>query len=443
MGKGLIDFITRIYDVAVVGAGPAGSTAARILAARGLKVLLIDAKKLPRDKPCAGVVSAKTLSVLEQEGLGVPQDLVEAEIYGLRAFGPNMEPVCMEPACEAGISLPGRPRLGITVRRRAFDWFLTEAARNAGARLIDACRLVGVGPSAARDTYGGLPALWLDTSKGRFEARVIVGADGVSGATARLAGIRLRFRWWELARTWSMDIPVNLAANRAIPVTNVAEIYFPPIPFGSGWLFPHGDHVNVGIGYAAFTRRIFIDSDGPSSQSEPHPAFSAFLNNLARVKGWEIQTISATKPGGPKEYLVPAGGFRRPIACGQVLLIGDAAGLVDPFTGEGMFNAVRSAKIAAETITDFLCGDFTGYRPAGRGGRAPAWHPIAYEYTRRCYGALLPELRRSLILTAVFFNKGGLFSRLLRRDPRRAAWLARVMHSEGAYRRALTELLLR
>ncbi|NPV53057.1 MAG: NAD(P)/FAD-dependent oxidoreductase [Firmicutes bacterium] len=473
----------RTYDVIIVGAGPAGSTAARLLAAHGLAVLLIDAKKLPRDKPCAGVVSAKTLSLLEQEGLGVPQDLVEAEIYGLKAFGPHMEPVYAEPAYEvSGISLPGRPRLGITVRRRAFDWFLTEPARNAGARLIDDCRLLGL--SGVGETSQGpsaLPALSLDTSKGEFEARVVIGADGVFSATARLAGIRPRFRWWELARTCSMDISVAHIANcRNRPaedtgvridggsMRNAGEICFPPVLFGSGWLFPHGDHVNVGIGCAAFafTRRMSIKTlwstapaiptlpsppslplasfpgeppsqNEPLSQSKPHQAFLAFLDSLARAKGWEIRTISPAKQGGPKEYLVPAGGFRRPIARGQVLLVGDAAGLVDPFTGEGIFNAMRSANIAAETIAGFLGRDHDDYGDYDNG--VPG-HPLAREYTRRCYGALLPELRRSLLLTAIFFNKGGLFFRLLRRDPRRVAWLAEIMHSEGAYGRILSEL---
>ncbi|HET8626673.1 MAG TPA: geranylgeranyl reductase family protein, partial [Thermomicrobiales bacterium] len=304
------------YDVIVVGAGPAGSTAARECAARGLAVLLLDRAEFPRDKPCGGGVTVRAAGLL-------PFDLApvtERVVRGVR--------VSLRRSRSFTRRWPGP--LTYLTQRRCLDAFLVERAVAAGATLREGAvvREVERGPGRVLVRAGGEA----------YEGRALVAADGANGRTARLAGLavpRLVVVGLEgnvtppgpFPREWDDVLGLDLGGN----------------PGGYGWIFPKGDHLNVGVG--------------------AWPAFGATLrarlDRLARFYGFDTGAI-----WGLRGHHLPIRQPGAPLADGNVALVGDAAGLLDPFSGEGIYAAIWSGRAAARHLTAYLAGaapDLGGY----------------------------------------------------------------------------------
>jgi geranylgeranyl reductase family protein len=283
------------FDALVVGAGPAGSLAAFHLARGGAQVLLVDKARFPRDKPCGGGVT------------------VRAE----RLLPFSIEPVVEERVDVFDLGLGYRRRFTRTTRetlikltqRRRLDAFLVERAQEAGAVFRD-----GETPDDV-------------------QARVVIGADGANGTVGRAEGLRGHLR------------TVALEGNARIdpaPFSGRACIEFGVVPGGYGWVFPKGDHVNVGVG-------------GWLAEG---PRLRAHLARLCREHG--IPEDALTDVRG---HHLP---LRRPDAAagaGRTAVVGDAAGLVDPVSGDGIYEAALSAGLAAQNALDILAGRAADFRP--------------------------------------------------------------------------------
>jgi geranylgeranyl reductase family protein len=308
----------QAYDSIVVGAGPAGSTTAYRLAERGARVLLVDRARFPRDKPCGGGVTLRAARLLPFGLEPVVEDVVRTVELRLR-YGRTF------------VRGGDEPLVYMTQRYR-LDHYLVEQAVAAGAEFRDGSRVSGVDEDADGVTVA--------VDGERFRAETLVGADGVNGIVARalcLGGNRA------VGVALEGNAPYGAVERGRYRSRMVLE--FGLLPGGYGWVFPKGDHVNFGIGG--------WETEGPRLRGA--------LERLCTVHGARAERLESLR------------GFRLPLrapdstlARGRALVVGDAAGLIDPVSGDGMFEGFLSGRYAAETIGDFLAGRATsldGYGP--------------------------------------------------------------------------------
>jgi len=295
------------FDAIVVGAGPAGSTAAHRLASAGWRVMLLDKARFPRDKPCGGGLTFRAVRQLPVSPDPVVEHVVDRMGFRLR-YGARFE-------------RRGRAPLILMTQRRRLDHYLVEQAVAAGADFRDGVKVADVwaGENGVGATVDGAPV----------EAEVLVGADGVNGTTRKALDLGGEY---VLGVAFEGNVPKDLVGGR---FDGIAEFELGTIPGGYGWVFPKGDHVNVGVGG--------WESQGPTLRDH--------LAVLCRAYGIPEDSVGELR--GHRLPLRRAGSVA---ARGRALLVGDAAGVVDPLTGDGMFEAFASSRLAAETIEDFLAG---------------------------------------------------------------------------------------
>jgi geranylgeranyl reductase family protein len=296
------------FDAVVVGAGPAGSATAIRLARGGARVLLADRAHFPRDKPCGGGLTGRAARELPVDVTPVVEDVVRTFEVRL-GYRKRFERRSDEP-------------LVLMTQRRRLDAFLAEQAAAAGAVFRDGITVQGltVGPDGAELRVGGSPV----------QARVLVGADGVNGRIARAAGLG-----------GGILYGIALEGNGPLRDTQPgrATVELGVVPGGYGWVFPKEGHANYGVGGWA--------AEGPRLREH--------LRRLCAEHGVDAGALSDLH------------GRRLPVrrttevARGPVLLVGDAAGLVDPLSGDGIYEALVSARLAAEAI---LAGEVGAYGPA-------------------------------------------------------------------------------
>jgi geranylgeranyl reductase family protein len=304
------------YDSIVVGAGPAGSTCAYRLASAGASVLLVDRARFPRDKPCGGGVTGRAERLLPFSIDPVVEDTVTSVRMRLR-YGPW---------AERGDGAP----LVLMTQRIRLDAYLVERAIAAGADLRDGVKVTAVaaGPDGTEVVAGGE----------RLLAATVIGADGVNGMCARALGLG-----------GNQAIGVALEGN--VPYDRLGDGYrgcavleLGLVPGGYGWVFPKGDHANIGLGG--------WEREGPRLRQG--------LRALCAAHG-----VAADDLEGLRGYRLPLRSPRSTLARGRAAVVGDAAGLVDPVSGDGMFEAFLSARLASETVLDLLAGRVEGLEPYG------------------------------------------------------------------------------
>jgi geranylgeranyl reductase family protein len=298
--------LKQSHDVIVVGAGPAGATLAYELAKRGIVVLVLEKEKLPRYKCCAGGVTSKTAKLL---GFDI-SEMAEDVIYEV-SFTFNL----------------GSPYLGqhsqpliYTVMRDVFDYFLVKRAQQLGAVLMDGQKVTQVQVSAD----------WVEisTADNIFRSRLVVGADGAYSVVARKLGMGR-----------SMEYIAGIGSELVVPEEELAkwksrvQIDLGCIPGGYAWVFPKRNHLSVGVGCLA------------SKARDLHAHHQKFLNSLS-MGSYTIARSSS--------HLIPTCTKGRLVWQDKALLLGDAAGLTDPLTGEGIYNAIQSAQLAAPVIENSL-----------------------------------------------------------------------------------------
>jgi geranylgeranyl reductase family protein len=286
------------FDVLVVGAGPAGSATATHLARGGARVLLVDKARFPRDKPCGGGLTGRALRHVPCPVEPVVEHVVDRFVLRVR-YGRRF-----------ARSSP-RALIEMTQRRR-LDQHLVEQAVLAGADFRDGARV-------ALD--GDLRAV-VDGS--RIESSFLVGADGANGVVARAAGLDDG-----IAHGVALEANVPWGALPPAPYAGSAWIEVGVVPGGYGWVFPKADHANLGVGGWL--------GEGPRLRSH--------LEQLARAHGVDPSALRDVKG-----HRLPMRRVGTAPSAGRVLLVGDAAGLVDPLSGDGLYEAFVSARLAAEAI---------------------------------------------------------------------------------------------
>ncbi|AZQ70512.1 geranylgeranyl reductase family protein [Streptomyces luteoverticillatus] len=295
-----------VWDVVVVGAGPAGASAARAAAVEGRRVLLLEKAELPRYKTCGGGIIGPSRDALPP-GFELPlRDRVHAVTFSLNGRMTRTR-------------RSKRMLFGL-INRPEFDAALVESAKAAGAEVrtgVTVSRVEQHGPAVPdRRTV----ALVLGDGS-TVLARAVVGADGSAGRIGAHVGVKLE------------QVDLGLEAEIPVPAT-VAEdwagrvlIDWGPIPGSYGWVFPKGDTLTVGVisarGEGAATKRYLED----------------FIARLG---------LAGFEPSISSGHLTRCRADDSPLSRGRVLVCGDAAGLLEPWTREGISFALRSGRLAGE-----------------------------------------------------------------------------------------------
>lgn len=325
-------------DVLVVGAGPGGSTAAYHLARHGLNVLQVEKAAFPREKVCGDGLTPRAVVQLQRLGIDVDDPRFERH-GGLRIHSRKVTLELPWPELE------DFPNFGLMMTRSGFDELLARHAEKAGARLME--RTEAIAPVREGGWITGARIRLEDGSGATVRARFVIAADGASSRFGSQAGVRR-----------DPSKPLGVAARRYHRITHHPgpwlEIWMDlwekdSILPGYGWLFPLADgSVNLGAGLL----NTFRDFKGVSAQR----VFDAFWQMLPA--DWDVNEGSAR--GRVLSGPLPMGFSRSPPARPGMLLVGDAAGMVNPFNGEGIAYAMEAGELAAELVHEALVND----RPA-------------------------------------------------------------------------------
>ena len=309
------------YDVIIVGAGPAGSTAARYLMKYRphTRVLLLDkATQLPRPKPCGGYVGADVLEHFPYLK-GNEGHFVESESYEGVLHSPDLR-----------YQVSGRTRM-LGVFRPTFDAYLVGLAQQAGAQVGTRSRVVDVKPSDQE------VVVELEDRR-KISAKVVVGADGAASVVARRTGLHQGWQPQEVCRTIVKEFSVtpeyildHYGPDRPIHLF----LQFNQIP-GYAWVFPKAHTINVGLGcFASFSIQL-----------------ADYFRLLIRILKQKSMLPESADLSGVEAGICPTMGPLATTQKDRILLIGDAAGFVSPSTGAGIVPGMQSGKLAAQTLAE-------------------------------------------------------------------------------------------
>ncbi len=296
----------------MIGAGPAGSTAARRAAQLGLSTLLLEKERMPRNKLCGGGVTPKVLKLLD---FNLPDEIIES--------APTSARIHVGPHCFNFHS--SKPLVYMTSREK-FDTHLARKAAEAGAEVKDGA------PVQNLARHSG--SIEVQTNQGGFESLTVIGCDGIGGPTARVSGLYPRWEPREVAYAIESEVRVGTnAVQEFMGSDRYFDVYFGVSPAGYGWIFPKDDHLTVGVGC-----RLNKLRDGQE-------LFKSFVESVNELEGHEIPN--------PRAHLIPLGGAAHvPKVGDRVLLAGDSAGFAEALLGEGISFAIQGGKIAAETVAE-------------------------------------------------------------------------------------------
>lgn len=317
------------YDVIVVGGGPAGSVCARLLGDKGARVLLVDKEAFPREKVCGDAISGKAVKVLQSMGLHSKLELKpHAKVRGAIFSSPN--------AAQFTVRIPrtSEDKYSYCVRREIFDNVLFEHATKVCA-FREKVQVTGLRTDG---TFRYVKLADLSTKESKeVSCYVVVGADGATSAIAKSMGAN------ELPAEHGC-VAVRGYYENVNGLSDNIEIHFVDelVP-GYFWIFPlENGMANVGVGMVL------------SEMQKKHVILPEVLEKILSSPRFAPRFADAKRKGNVMGWTLPFGSFPRPIAYDGVVLVGDAAALIDPFTGEGIGNAMISAQLASETITSAL-----------------------------------------------------------------------------------------
>jgi len=310
------------YDIVVVGAGPAGSVAAYECAKRGFKTILLEKAITPREKACGGAVMYRGIRILN--GI-IPRELIEQKIYGLR-FGFHNG---------TSSEFISNKLIGITVFRDKFDDFLSKRAVEAGVEFSEGARVIHTSVSDACAT--------IQLQDGReLKSDFLIGADGVNSIVSRSLKLRpIRKDLTRIGLGMEADFYVGRAGVMKATKGNPSILEILPIKnqIAYGWIFPKREHLAIGIaGSGVHMRALRHD-------------FDRFYQNLEKRLGVELKLEKR------RTCFLGGEGLRGTNVTNRAILVGDAAGFVDPMMGEGIAYAMQSSIIAVDVIDQAMAED--------------------------------------------------------------------------------------
>ena len=382
----------RPPDVLVVGAGPAGATAARTLAVAGARVRLLDRARFPRNKPCGGAISMRVLGRFPYLAPALGR-IPTHRLSKLHLESPGGHSILVQSPSPAALM----------IRRIDFDALLVQLAVEAGVELVEGAEI-----TQARTTDGGVE---LKTRAGDvFTAPHVIAADGVYSVVARRLGINPGWRRTSVALDMMEETPNDVLASVDPETLWVAYGYGGSE--GYSYVFPKRDHVNVGIGYVL---DYFREKIGRS----PYDLQASFVDAL-RTRG-VLAGRSSRAHFTP--YQIPVAGPLRTTATDRVVLAGDAGGFVNGITAEGIYYAM-------------VTGDLGGRALAGAGART---------FERLWRDEIGGELRDSVLVQRDLLTTPERIDRLIRAAhgaPTVAALIVRYAMGEVSYATARRQLFL-
>ncbi len=357
------------YDAIVAGLGPAGATAAYELSKKGFNVLALDKQKHPRYKPCGGGLTAKIEKILEPDFKSVVEKTIYKVNFTFRGTG-DIRAVSDHP-------------IVYMVMRDVFDNFLVEKARAAGAEIHEQEKVTHV--------EEGKDSVLVMTEKNMYAAKLLIGADGVNGIVARSIGLKPKKRTAVL-----IEGEVKVKEKAFNKVCDEILFDFGSVPYGYGWIFPKADHLSLGV-------------DGLKGMiKNPKFYYSLFLSDQ-----YLLDDIKSERKFG---YTIPIFDGESKITSSRTILAGDAAALVDPFLGEGIYYAIRSGQIAAEVAGDILNGDTT-----------------TASYQERIAREIYPEFQYSRKIGIIFYTFPKVGYELLKRYPEFIELIFDIVRGETSY----------
>ena len=330
----------NIFDVAVVGSGPAGAFAALKLAEKGISTVIIEKATLPRYKTCGGGLTYRGKEM-------IPFDVssaVDREFYKLD--------IHFEKANAFFCTERDQPIVSM-VMRSEFDNLIVEKAKEAGAVLLENHKLKDI-------TFGD--DIILHTSEVDVKAKFVIAADGALSPTAKLTG-------WKETRYLipALEYEVEVNEEDFERLSKELRLDFDAIPLGYGWNFPKKNHLSIGV---ASARRTKINL-------KKH--YRKYLKTLG------IDEVISEEFHG---FQIPLTHRRDGFFQKNVFLVGDAAGFADPFSAEGITNALLSGSMAAESIVE---ADFIGEK-AGE------------LYHEKINESLIPDLKTGEFMSKLFYE---------------------------------------
>lgn len=350
--------MTTNWDVIIVGGGPAGSTLGYELSKSGLKALIIDKEKFPRYKTCGGIVDVKAAKSLDFDISPVVEDTI-SKVMITRQMG---EPVLRD--CKQPITY--------NVSRERFDHFLLQKAMEAGCAIQQGSRVKTI-----ENREDGVVAVAADGN--RYAGKILVGADGANSVVARAIGL-LQNAYIDIGLEWEVEVdPADLEHWRGISLVDLGTIRS-----GYAWIFPKLDHLSLGAGGAQ------------KHAKEVRAYYQAFIEK------WK-PTLRRHHTIREQGHRLPVRRKGDPIHKGKVLLVGDAAGLIDPLSGEGIYYAIKSAQLAAYALRDYFNNPDNGSLP---------------KYEALVDEAIMTELQRAKAFMRLFYLYPRPFISALKRSDR-------------------------
>ena len=359
-----------IYDVIIVGAGPAGSGAALYAYRYGLKVLILEKEKFPRDKICGDAISGKSMTILKdlnllEEACKLPSAIVDSVTFS----SPDHLDVNIKFFQEKNRQLPS----GLVMRREVFDSFLFSKVKETGQDIIENFTVSDL--IYENDKVCGVKGKDFQNKEYEFKGKIVIGADGFKSIVARKTGIYNHDpeHWVVALRQYFKDVK---------GLTKQIELhYVDDVQPGYLWIFPLEDgKANVGIGMHH------------NSLKKRNIDLKQALKNAINSPYFSERFADATPLEEPRGWNLPVGSLHRKCYGNGFMLLGDAAGLIDPFTGEGIGNALYSARVAMEVAK--MAIDSNNFN-----------EEFLAQYDKRLWNAIGDELKVSTKLQKIGRNR--------------------------------------
>ncbi len=356
------------YDVIIVGAGPAGTTAAARIASTGMSVLLLEKYPLPRSKTCGGGVTRRALQKMPVDITPIIRESIDSLIV-------------FNQGAKKQVFTHHRPYL-FMVMRDELDYLLANHAIACGTKIETG--------EAVRHIEETKDAVIVSTKSKQYQCRYLLGADGVNSTVARLCGLAK-----EKQKILALEYEVAQGPTYMQEHPRSIMIDYGAVANGYLWVFPKHDHYSIGVG-----------SFGTKAQD-----LQAILHQFLERHAIMDAVIDA------KGHHLSLGGRSLKVATKRILLLGDAAGFVEPFGGEGIYYAVYSGEIAANHVIEQgkqASRDLSGYQAL-----------IERE--------IMPELTMLSKVNDVFYPNIGLIHRMITRYPQFMHKGFSVLEGEKSY----------